>query len=126
MAIKGLKIIKLQSFFYTNTDDKEKGNGISESYYWRNLKICGNTSWARNVRFPEYVQNEGQMFEVKIKSEKCGDMKYMMITETDDIWDVTVYTFAWYSDGVKRKVGAANLLFGGKDRMKRIYFMTCR
>lgn len=124
MAIPRLKIIKLQSFFYTNTDDKEKGNGIAESYYWGNMKICGNTGWARDIRFPEYVQNEGQMFEVDVDAEKCPDMIYNIRTETADVWDVTIYTFAWFSDGTKKKVGAASFLFGGKHRVENIYFIA--
>lgn len=123
MAIQELKIIKLQSLFYTNTDDKEKGNGIAESYYWGNTKICGNTGWAKDIRFPENVQNSGQMFEVDITAEKGRDMRYNMITETDDVWDVTIYTFAWYSDGTKKRVGGASFLFGGKNRMENIYFV---
>jgi len=123
MAIPSLKIIKLQSFFYTNTDDKEKGNGIAESYYWGNIKICGNSGWAKDVRFPEYVQNEGQMFEVDIAAEKCPDMRYNIITETADVWDVTIYTFAWFSDGTKKRVAGASLLFGGKHRVENIYFL---
>ncbi|MGI8788135.1 MAG: hypothetical protein ACR2HG_10280 [Pyrinomonadaceae bacterium] len=125
MAISSLKIIKLQSLFYTNTDDKEKGNGIAESYYWGNMKICGNTGWAKDIRFPEYVQNEGQMFEVDIAAEKCSDMRYNIITETDDIWDVTIYIYAWYGDGTKKRTGGATLLFGGKHRMESIPFITC-
>lgn len=124
MAIQELKIIKLQSFFYTNSDDKEKGNGIAESYYWGNTKICGNKGWAKDIRFPEYVQNEGQKFEVDIAAEKGCDMRYNIITETDDVWDVTIYTFAWYSDGTKKRVGGASFLFGGKNRMENIYFVT--
>jgi len=122
MAKPGLRIIKLQSFFYTNTDDKEKGNGISESYYWGNMKICGNSGWARDIRFPEYVQNEGQMFEVDVAAEKGPYMRYNIITETDDVWDVTIYTFAWFSDGTKKQVGGANFMFGGKHRVENIYF----
>lgn len=124
MAIPGLRIIKLQSLFYTNTDDKEKGNGLAESYYWGNMKICGNTGWARDIRFPEYVQNEGQMFEVDIAAEKCPHMRYNIITETADIWDVTIYTFAWFSNGTKKKVCGASLLFGGKHRVENIYFIA--
>lgn len=120
-----LRIIKLQSSFYTNTSDKEKRNGLAESYYWGNVKICGNKGWARDVRFPEYVQHEGQLFEVEIAAEKCSDMKYSLITETDDAWDVTIYTYAWYSDGTKKRVASASLVFGRNQRVGNIPFINC-
>lgn len=125
IAMPGLKIVRLQSLFYTNIDDKDKGDGIAETYYWGNTKICGNTGWARDVRFPEFVQNEGQAFEVDIPVEKCPQMKYNMKMETGDGWDVTVHTFAWYSDGSKKKVGAASFTFGGSHREENVYFRNC-
>lgn len=123
MANPRLKIIKLQSLFYTNSDDKEKGNGIAESYYWGNVKLCGNTGWAKDIRFPEFVQNKGQMFEVDIAAEKCSDMRYHLMTETSDVWDVTIHTYAWFSDGTKKRVAGASLLFGGNHRVENIYFV---
>ena len=124
--MSGLRIIKLQAFFYTDSDDKEKGNGIAETYYWGNTKICSNTGWARDIRFPEYRQGEGQMFEVDVAAEKCTDMKYQIITETNDRWIVTVHVYAWYNDGLKKRVAAASLEFGGKQRMNAFFFMNCR
>ena len=121
----GLRIVKVQSFFYTNRDDKDKGDGIAESYYVGNTKICGNKGWARDVRFPEFRQNEGQVFEIDIPAERCSQMRYNMIMETDDGWDVTVHTYAWYSDGSKKRVGAASLIFGGDHRVENVYFLNC-
>ena len=120
-----LRIIKLQTFFYTNIDDKDKGDGIAESYYWANKRICGNSGWARDLRFPEYRQNEGQMFDVDIPAEKHSNIRYQMVMETSDGWDVTVHTYAWYSDGSKKRIGAANLKFGGKNRENTIFLPTC-
>ena len=123
----GLRIIKLQAFFYTDSDDKDKGDGIAETYYWRNAKICGNTGWARDIRFLEFRQNLGQMFNVDIAAEKCSDMKYQMVMETEDKWDVTVHVYAWYSDGMKKRVVSTSTIeFGGKKREETIHFITCR
>ena len=120
-----LRIIKLQAFFYTNIDDKDKGDGIAETYYWGNTRICGNTGWARDIRFPEFRQNLGQMFDVDIPAEKCSNMRYQMVMETNDGWDVTVHTYAWYSDGSKKRVCDARLVFGGKNRENTVYFLNC-
>jgi len=123
----GLRIIKLQAFFYTDSDDKDKGDGIAETFYWRNTRICGNKGWARDIRFLEFRQNLGQMFDVDIAAEKCSDMKYQMIMETEDKWDVTVHVYAWYSDGTKKRVvSTATIEFGGKKREETIPFITCR
>ena len=122
-----LRIIKLQAFFYTDSDDKDKGDGIAETYYWRNTRICGNTGWARDIRFLEFRQNLGQMFNVDIAAEKCSDIKYQMLMETGDQWDVTVHVYAWYSDGMKKKVVSTGTIeFGGKKREETIHFITCR
>ena len=119
----GLRITKLQAFFYTDSDDKDKGDGIAESYYWGNTKICGNTGWARDIRFLEFQQNLGQMFEVNIAAEKYSSMKYQMVMETDDRWDVTVHIYAWFSDGSKRRAAATSTLeFNRKHRAEVIYF----
>jgi hypothetical protein len=123
----GLRIIKLQAFFYTDSDDKDKGDGIAETYYWRNKRICGNTAWARDIRFLEFRQNLGQMFNVDIAAEKCSGMKYQMVMETGDKWDVTVHVYAWYSNGMKKRVVSTGTIeFGGKKREETIYFNTCR
>jgi len=123
--MSSLRIIKLQAFFYTNIDDKDKGDGIAENYYWGNTGICGNTGWARDLKFPEFRQNVGQMFDVDVPAERCSNMKYKMIMETSDGWDVTVHIYAWYSDGSKKRVGSATLEFGGKIREHTIPFLTC-
>jgi hypothetical protein len=123
--MSGLKIIKLQAYFYTDSDDKDAGDGIAETYYWGNTKICGNTGWARDIRYLEFQQNLGQMFEVDIAAEKCSDMKYQMVMETDDRWDVTVHVYAWFSDGTKKRVVSIGPIeFGGKNREETLYF-TC-
>ena len=122
MARIKLRIIKLQAFYYTNVDDKDKGDGIAESYYLGNTRVCGNTGWARDIRFPEFRQHLGELFEVDIPAERCGDIKYRMVMETGDGWDVTVHTYAWYSDGTKKRVGAATIEFGGKNRESIVYF----
>ena len=120
-----LKIIKLQAFFYTNNDDKDMGDGIAEEYYWGNNRICSNTGWARDLRFPEFRQSLGQIFNVDVPAKRCSEMRYRMVMETADGWDVTVHTYAWYSDGSKKRVGAANFEFGGKNRENVVYFRTC-
>lgn len=117
-----LRIIKLQTFFYTNVDDKDRGDGIAEAYYWGNTRICGNTGWARDLRFPEFRQNEGQLFDVDIPAEWCPNMKYRMVMETGDGWDVTIHIYAWYSNGTKKRVAAATLFFGGKSREETVFF----
>jgi hypothetical protein len=122
----GLRIIKVQSFFYTNSDDKDAGDGIAETYFCGYTKLCGNTGWARDIRFPEFRQHEGQEFEVDVPAERCSDMRYNMVMETSDGWDVTVHTYAWYSDGTKKRVGSATLEFGGRNRVNNVYFLTCR
>lgn len=121
-----LKIKKLQALFYTDSDDKDKGDGIAETYFWGNARICENTGWARDIRFPTYRQHSGQLFEVDIHAAKCPQMRYQIIMETGDRWLVTVHVYAWYSDGAKRRVAAAGLGFGGKNRVNTIYFATCR
>ena len=119
-----LKIIKLQAFFYTDSDDKDMGDGIAEGYYWGNMKICGNRGWARDERFLEFKQNLGEMFEVDIDAEKRTNMKYQMVMETGDRWDVTVHIYAWFSDGTKKRVAATGtLVFNEKHRREIIYFI---
>ena len=66
------------------------------------------------------------MFEVDIAAEKCSNMKYQMVMETDDRWDVTVHIYVWFSDGTKKRVAATGtLVFGRKRRDNVIYFSTC-
>jgi hypothetical protein len=121
-----LRINKLQAFFYTDSDDKDKGDGIAETYYWGNTRICGNKGWATDLRFLEFRQNVGQMFDIDIAAEKGSSMRYQMVMETSDRWDVTVHIYAWYSDGSKKRVASTNTLeFGGKLRERTIFFITC-
>ena len=120
--MSALRIIKLQTFFYTNVDDKDKGDGIAETYYWGNKRICGNTGWARDLRFPEFRQNSGQMFDVDVPAGWCSNMKYRMVMETGDGWDVTIHIYAWFNDGSKKRVAAATLLFGGRHREEIVFF----
>src|ERR1044071_3910036 len=120
-----IRIIKVQAIFYTQTDDKDEGDGIAETYYLGDKKLCGNTGWGKDLTFHDAEPNYGQKFDIDVPAEKCSQLRYNMIMENRDGWFVNVHVYAWYSNGRSHKVGEATFRFGGNHREDNVFFLTC-
>jgi hypothetical protein len=106
---KQIKVLRIQARFHTNGDDKDRGDGISESYRLDGTKVVGeNRSWGNGIVFHNDAHDTGQEFDVSNQGLTLADINrltYNFDMDNDDGWKVTITIVVTASDGNKYVVG---------------------
>jgi hypothetical protein len=96
-------VVSLQAEYHTQGDDKDDGNGISETFTYNTRVIAENRSHARAVTFRENSQHSGQLFvltkENQFPLSEISAVTYRYIMDNDDGWDVLIRIKARDSNG---------------------------
>lgn len=101
-------IATIKTVFVTNDDDKDKNDGISESYM-RGQEVLGrNTSWGKDLNFRDHSTNLGQEFDIssyKIAAKNVGSIVYNWNMDNDDGWNVQMNVYIKLANGHEYQVG---------------------
>jgi hypothetical protein len=82
---------ELQAEFWTDDDDKDRDDAISEQYTWNGRVIAENRSWGKGLVYRNHSQNLGQAFNVEsigLTISDVRDVKYRYVMDNDDGWHV--------------------------------------
>jgi hypothetical protein len=118
-------IVSLQAEFHTQDDDKDEGDGISETLTYNTKVIGENRSYLNNVRFRENTQNTGQLFVLskdnQVPLSDIGAVTYRYIMDNDDGWKVLIRIKARDNHGNEHLVAEERREIGeGKPRQGMI------
>lgn len=100
----GSTIRELQAEFWTDDDDKDKDDGISEAYVWNGQIIGQNQSWGKDLTFHNHQKDLGKAFNVEAYGLSITDIrqvKYRYTMDNDDGWHVLFKIKARTVDGVE-------------------------
>lgn len=101
-------LTQLVAEFHTQDDDKDRGDGISESYYVGSQQLDKNQSWGKDLIFRDNSFNLGQTFDVassNVPFSRCNELSYKWIMDNDDGWKVVFKIYATFSNGQRHLVG---------------------
>lgn len=98
------KIVQVVAEFHTTDDDKDRNDGISESYLLGTQVIGSNQSWGKDLVFRDNSFNLGQTFDVRssnIAFSRCKDLSYKYLMDNDDGWHVIFRIYVTLDDGTR-------------------------
>jgi hypothetical protein len=98
------RIVGLQARLGTRDDDKDKGDGINETYYDSATIVGSNQNWGKALTFRnDDPNNLGQRFAVNVPYSDCGSMKYHILMGNDDGWHARISVTADVTNGAQSK-----------------------
>jgi hypothetical protein len=100
-------ITRLVAEFHTTDDDKDRDDGISETYLFNGQIVGQNQSWGKDLVFRDNSVNLGQTFDVSahgIAFSDIGRCQYRYLMDNDDGWHVIFRIKATLSDGTEHLV----------------------
>ncbi len=109
-------IRRVQAKFHTLTDDKDRGDGISERYMLGSQILGSNTSWGKDLVFRNNAHDLGQEFDLSRFAvdhvNDCKQLHYDYEMDNNDGWHVRITIEALLDDGTRhvlaeeeRKIG---------------------
>lgn len=116
-------ITRVRAEFHTNDDDKDRDDGINETYLLNKNQVLGqNQDWGKGIIYRDHSVNHGQAFDVNVPASDCSKISYNFRKNTNDDWNVTFKLYAHFDDGTIRKVGEGNYKLGGNSKEGTIDF----
>lgn len=113
--------------FWTDGDDKDREDGISETFLTGTQVVGSNASWGKDLIFRNDSFNLGQTFDVssyKIPASKCNTMSYRYLMDNGDGWKVTFRVYITLSNGARHLVAQVYKEINSNGRTGTIGF-TC-
>ena len=107
------KITTLQTRFHTLDDDKDRNDGVSETYMIDGNRVlgrngyCQNRSWGKDLVFRNDSWGTGQEFDISgenLDLGQVGRVKYQFDMDNDDGWNVEMHVRAKCDDGQEYEV----------------------
>lgn len=118
-----LRIVSLQAEFHTTNDDKDRNDGISETYLNGTTIVGQNQSWGKGLIFRRNNKDLGEPFSVNVPLSDCRNMSYRYLMDNDDGWNVRFRIYATLSDGTRKLVADEHReIANGRPRSGTINF----
>ena len=122
-------ITHLEAEFHTTDDNKDKNDGISETYLHHQQVIGQNQSWGKDLNFRENQKDLGQKFDVSnfnIPFSSCKNLTYKYLMDNDDGWHVRFRIYATLDDGTRHEVANEHRNIANGDPRDGTIGFTCR
>ncbi|MBB6253033.1 hypothetical protein [Nitrospirillum iridis] len=106
--------------FQTNDNDKDKDDGISETYKRGREVLGSNQSWGRDLCYRDHNTDWGQRFDISgfnILARDVSSIVYEWSMDNDDEWNVGMTVLIKLQNGHEYEVGGAyyNIHRGSKS-----------
>jgi hypothetical protein len=102
------KVRTIQVEFHTQSDDKDKDNGVSETLLFGTQIIGSNRSWGKGLTFRNNSQDLGQEFDVSAHNISAADLEkvtYKVEMDAEQGWHVRFVAIVKLDDGSRHEAG---------------------